>query len=248
MGSFWDFVFAKRKTLYTEMSGSNKLSIVEWGNERILFFNNIPYSKLTRGSLYTASYYDFFVPLPSIYKKDKVRVLIIGMGGGTMPYQLKGFYGKKLEITAVEPDKKVIGIAKRFIPNGLDGIKVVNMGGFEYLESASRKYDLIILDAFVRDHIPGKFYSPEFIKMAKNSLEKDGILAINFAFHVVKLPGYLLRLKKQFNVYTMKHILFGNYIIICSKSLDKDEILKRIDLDLVDPSPLRSIRQLYEMM
>ncbi len=249
MDSFWGFLFARKKTIETRMSGEDKLSIMEWNDQRALFFNNIPYSKITKGSYFTGSYYDFFIPLPSIFRKNSVKMLILGLGGGTMPYQMRGFYGNKVKITAVEPNKDMIEMAKKFVPRGLKNTRVIMDDGFGYLKAQREKYDILVLDAYVRDHMPEPFYTEEFINLANKALAADGILAINFAFDAIRLPMYIRRLKKHFKqVYRLSHIMFGNYIIICSKKLGKDEILKRANLGVVKDGQLKSIPQLYNNM
>jgi spermidine synthase len=205
----------------SEKEGDYEFSVTKRGNTKVFKFNGIVHSELRDNSVYTDTYHDYFIPLPLLF--DRPKVLLIGLGGGTIPFQLKSLYGDRVQIEAVEFSRGVIRIAKEFIPKGIR-FKTVYGDGFEYMKRWKNRYDIIICDAFIANRIPKQFLGKEFVDAANRALTKNGILAVNYAPDIIFLPAYLLKLRKYFKVYTLKYILFANYILICSKHFDKSKI------------------------
>lgn len=196
--------------------------------ERAILYNNVTYSRIREDSVFTGSYWDMFIPLGYIY--DKPKILMIGLGGGTVPYQFGKLFGDRVSIDAAEIDKDMVEMAKRFCPDMRANVKVID--GFEFLRGKSSEYDAIILDAYKDINIPGNFMGSGFVEVAHRALRENGILAINYAQTLAKqreLSQYAQALAKQFKVYFAGVALGSdNTIIICGKDIDKDEIMKRI--------------------
>ncbi len=224
-------LFAKEdeKIIRTIKNEDDTLSVAENNEEITLKINNIVYSRLNKKSVYTGSYWDYFTPLPSLYKNPKV--MMIGLGGGTIPYQLTRLY-KKISIDVVEINKNIAELSKVFLKTKLKNVNVIINDGSKYVKRETNAYDILILDAYDGDHIPEIFLHNEFIKDAFNSLKKNGIMAINYALNLsalVYLERYTSKLKKFFKVYTINNpFTSGNMIILCSKEYDKDHILHDI--------------------
>ena len=130
-----------------------------------LFFN---YTKLLMTSL-------IFNPQPK-------RILIIGLGGGTMSNALTQLYPKS-DIDNVDIDPAVIKVAREyfgFVEN--DNVKTYTQDGRIFIKRALLKkqhYDWVILDAFNGDYIPSHLMTAEFLQEAKRLLSDDGILSAN---------------------------------------------------------------------
>ena len=78
------------------------------------------------------------------------RVLIVGLGGGSMIHFLKR-YDPEVKIDSVEIDPAVVEIAKKYfnVPDD-DNVKLMAEDGLKYLESTDAKYDVIYMDAFLK--------------------------------------------------------------------------------------------------
>jgi len=188
------------------------------------------FSKLENNTIYTHSYWDFFMPLPAMYTAP--RVLVIGLGGGTIPYQLEKLYSN-ISIDAVEIDPNMIALSKQFLPEQLHA-NLINADGLEYVKNTPNTYDLIILDAFHKHlEIPKDFFSDEFIENASRALSETGMLAINYTFTMgnsIGLNLHISKLKKHFSIYIVRPSnLSGNYIIICSKRFTKEAFVRIVD-------------------
>lgn len=221
---------SSEKVIYSTKEGDDTISVVENGGERSVKLNNITYSRLNKKSVYTNSYWDYFTPLPALYKKPKV--LMIGLGGGTIAFQLRKIFGDKVSIDIIELNPKMVEASKYFLPKKLKRVKIIVEDGAKYIKTKPDYYDIIILDAYEGNHIPAVFLAEEFIVDAHKSLKKDGIFAVNYALNLsalVYLEHYLKDLRRLFNVYTINNpFTSGNMLILGSKDLNRDEILKRI--------------------
>ncbi|ARD44058.1 fused MFS/spermidine synthase [Colwellia sp. PAMC 21821] len=165
------------------------------------------------------------------------RILIIGLGGGTMSNALHQIY-PKATITNVEIDPAVIKVARNyfsFFEN--DHITAVAQDGRIFVKRESIKkqqYDWIILDAFNGDYIPEHLMTQEFLQEAKSLLSENGVLAAN-TFSVSDLYNYESATYKSvfgdfFNVRNNKN---SNRIILAStKPLPTNDIIAARAIEL----------------
>lgn len=209
--------------------GGNAIRIVETAEKKLFKLNGTSFSKLNKRSVYTNDYWDYFVPLAFAF--DRPRVLVLGLGCGTIPYQMGTLTKGRAVIDGVEISRKIAGIAKNFMPKVYG--KIIVDDAFDYAARTKKKYDVVVLDVYDGSvSMPKKFFSNEFVGNVRRILSDDGILAINY----VKTPGnvlrfgiYKFRLRKAFKVYAVKATLFGEMtVLVCSKSFDKDRLLIRI--------------------
>lgn len=161
--TFRRFAGGHRQTC-TRMSDPNELAF--------------PYAKLMLGAL-------TLNPHPK-------RVLIVGLGGGTLPTHLSAM-APDADIEVVELDPAVVKVAKQFF-NFKTGPKltVQTEDGRVFIKKALKNgahYDLIMLDAFEDDYIPEHLLTKEFLTEVKGILTPDGVLAAN-TFSSSKLYPY----------------------------------------------------------
>lgn len=216
--------------------------------ERIVIYNGFVYSRYPRDSVYTKSYWDMLLPLGCI--NGTQRILMIGLGGGTIAYQMERLFGDSVHLDIIEIDQDMIDITKKLYP----GIKadVVLGDGAEFIKNRHNEYDAIIIDAYVNLGIPGVFLSKDFISNMNSALKHDGIVGINFA-QTLKNSGQFVEYSKAlsalFKVYIVNvSIAADNVIILCSKRLDKKEILSRIEISMQENKENRHILENYKKM
>jgi spermidine synthase len=118
--------------------------------------------------------------LKQINKADLQKILILGLGGGTLAKILRKKY-PKAKITGVEIDPVMIELGKKYLD--LDkykiDIKVEDTNEFKF-----DKYDLVIVDMYSGDNFPKEFESEEFLK----KLAKFPIVIINRLYYGDKRP------------------------------------------------------------
>lgn len=242
---------ARGETLLKEIKdGDDTLSVTDNGEELTLRLNSVVYSRLKKRSLYTGSYWDYFTPLPALYKKPKV--LLIGLGGGTVVHQLVKLFGNKVSIDAVEINKSMVELSQYFLPKKAGNVRILIEDGSKYIKRKQNVYDILVLDAYEGDHIPDVFFTEEFIADAASCLKKDGIMAINYALSLtalVYLENYLKKLRTKFKVYTINNpFTSGNMIILCSKEMNRDEILAKIKGNVRETKGNRTVLVGYKQM
>ncbi len=113
---------------------------------------------------------------------DPGSVLIVGLGGGTIPTILHQLY-PNATIDIVEVDDAVRRVATRFFDfRESDGMTVTVLDARVFIKRArlkGRQYDLVVLDAFTGDYIPEHLMTMEFLEEVKAILSPVGVLVAN---------------------------------------------------------------------
>jgi spermidine synthase len=127
-----------------------------------------PYAKMTLSSL--------------LVQDDPQRILIIGLGGGTLPEVYHTLF-PEAEIIISEIDEAVLSVAEDFFDFAqTDKIKVDIGDGRVYVKRAALRnesFDLVIIDAFNGEYIPEHLMTEEFLQEIKQLLPEDGMLVSN---------------------------------------------------------------------
>lgn len=139
-----------------------------------------------------------------IPKKWMQEVLVLGFGAGDVASLL---LSKKtdLKITGVEYNPEIIELGKEYLNfNKETNISIVEEDAFEFIVKNNHSYDLIVIDLFAGDEVPGKFYQKEFIEGLYRSLNNNGIVFFNHIGNTQSLKEKSEKLRKK-----MLHV-FGN--------------------------------------
>src|SRR5690606_37354662 len=115
-------------------------------------------------------------------KPDPKSILIVGLGGGTIPRALQEVV-PDARIDVVEIDPAVVKVARRFFDFD-DGrtLNVIEADGRVQVKRALRqqqRYDIVMLDAFDHEYIPEHLLTREFLQEVKGLLTPSGVLAAN---------------------------------------------------------------------
>ena len=110
------------------------------------------------------------------------RILIVGLGGGTLPTTLAQLY-PDAHIDVIELDPAVVKVARAYF----DFAPSANMRVFEQdarvwvkrAAAAPTRYDLIMLDAFNGEYIPEHLMTREYLLETRELLVDGGVLASN---------------------------------------------------------------------
>jgi spermidine synthase len=115
-------------------------------------------------------------------KPEPKAVLIIGLGGGTIPRALHEVV-PQARIDVVEIDPAVVKVARRYFDLGdSKNLNVIEADGRVQVKRALRqelRYDIIMLDAFDHEYIPEHLLTQEFLQEVKALLAPGGVLAAN---------------------------------------------------------------------
>jgi spermidine synthase len=156
-------------------------------------------------------------------KQNVERVLIVGLGGGTVVKLVKKFW-PKAEILGLELDQMMIDLGKKYLGLSEKEVKIKVGDAYNYLtkklkNGKTEKYDLVLVDTYVGDVFPEKFESDKFLKSVKKVLKKGGIAIFNRLYYdekrslAVKFEKKLEKLfKKVTPVYPEANVMF-----VCTK-------------------------------
>ena len=221
--------FGIEREIFSTKYHGNSIKITEKGSVRTLKYNDFVYSRIDKDSLYTHEYWDFFMPLPYAY--DSPRILMIGLGGGTIVHQFSQLFGSRLDIEIVELDSYMPEVYERFLGEKILS-KVIIRDGAEYVSAYKSKYEIIILDAYDgHGNIPDHFLKEKFVEDAYNSLKDGGIFAVNCIGSMLgqRLDDFLKILTKKFQVYRLDTSLYTlNVVLICTKGKELEDLFKQM--------------------
>lgn len=110
------------------------------------------------------------------------RVLMAGLGGGTLPTALAELL-PNTHIDAVEVDAAVVAAARKYFDfRESDRLRVVVSDARVFVKRALRRgdrYDLVLLDAYGGDYIPEHLMTVEFLEETRRLLTPGGVVAAN---------------------------------------------------------------------
>jgi spermidine synthase len=125
-----------------------------------------------------------------LYQPHPRRVLIVGLGGGAMVRFLT-HHEPQAQIDAVEIDPAVVRIADQYfgVRSG-ENVRVHTADAVTFVESAADRYDLILMDAFLRPSsdtdatgVPTRLKTLAFLGRLKRALAPGGVVAFNVNEH-----------------------------------------------------------------
>lgn len=113
-------------------------------------------------------------------KNPTKRVLVLGLGLGSIPLLLQKHLGQDFDCTAVEIDEAVIGLASTYgLPAITAPLEVICADAQAYLAQTTAKFDLICMDVFLDDVVPEDFEQQTFLAHMKDCLNPNGFILYN---------------------------------------------------------------------
>ncbi len=107
------------------------------------------------------------------------RILVVGLGGGTLPMFLRKYY-PDATLDAVDIDSDVVDVAKKFFGFREDELMRAHVAdGRRFIEQSRRPYDVIFLDAFSSDSIPAHLTTQEFLQAVRRAVTPGGVVIAN---------------------------------------------------------------------
>jgi|SRR5690625_145280 len=152
---------------------------------------------------------------------DAVRsVLVLGMGGGSVIESLRIKYNYTHPIVAVEIDPVVIKIAEEeFGITKYDDLEVICADAATFLTETDDNFDLIIVDLFIGQHVPERFYGKAFWEDIERRTNKGGKVLFNaeVTFSNAVRDTFIKNLPKSFSHKILTHVMGGNTLAILNK-------------------------------
>ncbi|MGQ0569523.1 MAG: spermidine synthase [Armatimonadota bacterium] len=169
-----------QRVVYEKDSAYHQISVLEDGLNRYLRFNRSFQGGMVLRDPYESPFlYTSYAHLAHLFHPAIRRVLMIGLGSGTIPKRFTRDYPDVL-VDSIELDPAVVDVAKRFFEVKEDTRqRIAVQDGRVYLRRSEAKYDLIILDAYFAEGIPFHLATKEFLELARDHLAPGGVVASN---------------------------------------------------------------------
>jgi len=107
--------------------------------------------------------YTQYMFLSYAHRPEQKKVLVVGLGGGSMVHFLK-ISDPALKIDVVEIDPQIVDLANKYFQIRSEGnVKIICQDAFKYLAETTEKYDVIYMDAFLK---PSQGTDPNGVPLA----------------------------------------------------------------------------------
>ena len=185
----------------------------------------------------------------ALTEPDPRRIMIVGLGGGTMPMFLRHYYPQAtIDVVDIDPD--VVHVAREFFGFREDEAMRAHVGdGRQFVEGVREPYDIIFLDAFGTRNVPPHLTTVEFMRAVKRAVKPTGVVVGNIWGRPVN-PLYDSMVRTYQEVFDDLYVLevpgTSNRILLAlprRQALDRAQLAqlaratgarKRFDFDLGD--------------
>jgi spermidine synthase len=165
--------------------------------------------------------------------EEPKRVLVVGLGGGTIPSLLRKHY-PRMTIDVVDIDPGVVEVAKKFFAFREDAaMRVYVEDGRRFIERCKEPYDIIFLDAYGADNIPYDLATKEFLQAVRRAVRPKGVVASNvWSGSYNPLHDAMLRTYQEVfdDLYVIAVKDSGNEILLSlprRERIDRDHLARR---------------------
>jgi spermidine synthase len=167
--------------------------------------------------------------IATIYPGELKKVLMLGLGGGSISTYL-GRFMPDVAIDTVEIDRRVIEVAKQYF--GLretERVRYLDGDGRVFLNRNRGLYDLILLDAYRGGFVPFHLLTKEFYTLVKQRLTPGGAVASNVHDGTKLYHSTVKTLGEVFPTLDLYPTGAGEVIAIATMTdgLDKDVLASR---------------------
>jgi spermidine synthase len=114
--------------------------------------------------------------LARAYATNIQDVLCIGLGVGIVPMD---FARQGAQVDVVEINPAIVPVAKKFFNLQPERLHITIDDGRHYLNRCRKKYDAVVLDAFLGDSSPSHLLTREAFTSIRKVLRPGGVLVIN---------------------------------------------------------------------
>lgn len=169
---------------------NERVEVWQYGKHLKLIVNGSVESTTTDTPSAKNSFLGRTVDLLLEHEPNMERVLVLGLGGGTMQHFISEKFPQKPEIVSVDIDEKIVEVSREYfdldlIPNHRvivdDACRVVvepeKYGLMEHM------FDAVVVDLFIGDKYPELGRSGNFVAGVKRLLKPGGLVVFNRIYH-----------------------------------------------------------------
>lgn len=159
--------------------------------------------------------------LESVSLANAERILVLGMGGGSVIQLLREKYRFKGRIVAVELDPVIVQLARtEFGIKNEQGLRILCMDAADYVKKRTAGFDLILVDLFIDDKVPEPVLKQNFWDDLGKHCKKNGRIFFNAFQDESRLMQVTSSLQNQgFTLPKARLINRSNYMLEAIKAV-----------------------------
>lgn len=175
---------AYSRVIYETTSPYHHIRVLDDGEFRTLCFDDALETRMSIREPLTGHYeYTEYFDQAWLWNTQMQSVLMVGLGGGSAQRAFEHFYSR-VSVESVEIDPAVLQVARDYFKFKESPRQKVHLSdGRVYLRRTQSRYDLIILDAYVKGRygssLPQHLATKEFFEIVRQHLTTNGIVAYN---------------------------------------------------------------------
>ncbi len=209
------------KTLYQGKSDINgDLKVFESFGERRIVAAGFTQSRSLNNEGRTGSYWDGFVHnLPKLSLDD--RILILGLGGGTIAKLLTNKYGN-ISIDGVEIDPVMVELGRKYLDFHEKNVNVSITDALQFLKATRYKYDIVCVDLFTHGDVAIGSNTKKFFEDVKKVMKADGLVIINKLYlgkeDLERYTNFIQEIFSNSELVLIKGFLRADNVVIHAKN------------------------------
>lgn len=183
------------RVLFVGDSPYHRVTVRERGPAREMIFNIAPQTRMTLADPYGPGLaYSDSVHITRLFRPHARRILILGLGGGTLAKQFVRFYPDAI-VDVVEVDPLVVDVARRwFFVEPSDRLRIHLSDARTFITRSNEQWDLVMVDVSSTNRYgettPPHLVTREFFEEVTQHLSPDGIVHYHCAFnHSLLFPA-----------------------------------------------------------
>jgi len=228
-GLFLAAATAPAAQVFETTSAYHHIRVVDQAGVRTLCFDDAWESRMSlQNPLQGHFEYTEYFHMPWLWNTNISSVLMIGLGGASTQRSFEHYY-PLVKIDTAEIDPAVLQVARGYFTLRESARQKVHIeDGRIFLRRSQDRYDLIIVDAYVRSRygsaIPQHLATKEFFAMTSNHLTTNGVVAYNVigslaAWHADIVGAIYNTLKTIFpQVYMFPAASSQNVVLVATKA------------------------------
>jgi spermidine synthase len=168
------------EVVYARDTVYHRITVSDEGRVRYLKLDNYWQSALDLEQPHrTVFRYADYMHLGMVFQPQPRRVLVIGMGGGTIPKRYLEDY-PDVRVDVVDIDPAVVEVAYRFfqVPQNRR-LQAFAQDGRQFVRRTGARYDHVLMDAYLRDTLPFHLATREFFQEVRSRLQPGGAFVVN---------------------------------------------------------------------
>lgn len=224
--------------LWKKMTNNTLYEVRTAGNSLRLYRNGVFHTQYHPTQLFTGSVWDLLSIPTLLYQcQDIKRILVLGVGGGTVISQLNHFISPH-KIVGIELDAIHLSVAKRFFDLDKKNIELINQDAKKWLSNfRGAKFDIIIDDLFgEHDGEPTRAIeaNSDWFNLLLCALSPDGMIIQNHEDYqsLRKCAFYnnaIVRRNFKSAFRLCSPTLENNVAVFCRRQADKHNMVVNLD-------------------